>query len=110
MVSFLGGGFGFDGKGFHTDPVYGGLAGLAKTAHLEWKNILCRALDLPDSSEKALQHAEAAVSLMMTQGSVEMGLDGDFCNIPDLADQKFMIRTRIWVKRMWLSLPAGPGA
>ena len=87
VVSFLGGGFGFDDKDFSTDPVYGGLAGLAKTAGLEWKNVLCRALDLPDSKEKALQHAEAAVSLMMTHGSVEMGLDGDFCNIPNLADQ-----------------------
>ena len=87
VVSFLGGGFGFDGKAFGTDPVYGGLAGLAKTANLEWKNVLCRALDLPDSKEKAVQHAEAAVSLMMTHGAVEMGLDEDFCNIPDLVDQ-----------------------
>ena len=48
---------------------------------------ICRALDLPDSREKAIEHAEAAVYLMMTQGSVEMGLDGDFCNIPILVDQ-----------------------
>ncbi|MFA5904098.1 MAG: SDR family NAD(P)-dependent oxidoreductase [Desulfobacula sp.] len=87
VVSFLGGGFGFGNTDFTTDPVYGGLAGLAKTAHLEWKNVLCRALDLPDSKEKAIQNAEAAVSLMMTQGSVEMGLDGDFCNIPNLVEQ-----------------------
>ncbi len=87
VVSFLGGGFGFDNKPFSIDPVYGGLAGLVKTAHLEWKNVLCRALDLPDSKEKAIQHAEAAVSLMMTHGAVEMGLDGDFCNIPNLVDQ-----------------------
>ncbi len=38
VVSFLGGGFGFP-KIFSTDPVYGGLAGLAKTAGLEWKNV-----------------------------------------------------------------------
>jgi len=87
VVSFLGGGFGFDETVFSIDPVYGGLAGLAKTAHLEWKNVLCRALDLPDSKEKAIRNAEAAVSLMMTHGSVEMGLDGDFCNIPNLVDQ-----------------------
>ncbi len=87
VVSFLGGGFGFDDTDFCTDPVYGGLSGLVKTAHLEWKNVLCRALDLPDSKEKAIKSAEAAVSLMMTQGSVEMGLDGDFCNIPVLVDQ-----------------------
>ncbi|MCK4767151.1 MAG: SDR family NAD(P)-dependent oxidoreductase, partial [Desulfobacula sp.] len=86
-VSFLGGGFGFTGKAFDSDPVYGGLAGLAKTASLEWKNVLCRALDMPDSKKKCAENAEAAVSLMMTHGAVEMGLDGDSCNIPILADQ-----------------------
>ncbi|MBU8848579.1 MAG: SDR family NAD(P)-dependent oxidoreductase, partial [Desulfobacterales bacterium] len=86
-VSFLGGGFGFAGKPFSSDPVYGGLAGLAKTAGLEWKNVLCRALDMPDSKKKCMENAEAAVSLMMTHGSVEMGLDGDYCNIPVLTDQ-----------------------
>jgi len=87
-ISFLGGRFGFTNETFHTDPYYGGLAGFAKTAGLEWKNILCRALDMPDSLEKCLENAEAAVSLMMTQGEVEMGLDGDNCNIPTLVDQK----------------------
>ena len=87
-VSFLGGRFGFTKTAFHTDPYYGGLAGLAKTASLEWKNILCRALDMPDSLEKCLENAEAAVSLMMTHGAVEMGLDGDNCNIPTLVDQE----------------------
>jgi len=86
-VSFLGGGFGFTENAFHSDPVYGGLAGLAKTAGLEWKNVLCRALDMPDSLKKCAENAEAAVSLMMTHGSVEMGLDGDYCNIPTLIDQ-----------------------
>ncbi|WP_299976543.1 type I polyketide synthase [Desulfobacula sp.] len=86
-VSFLGGGFGFTGKAFRSDPVYGGLAGLAKTASLEWKNVLCRALDMPDSKKKCAENAGAAVSLMMTYGSVEMGLDGDSCNIPILTDQ-----------------------
>ncbi|MCK5837361.1 MAG: KR domain-containing protein, partial [Desulfobacula sp.] len=86
-VSFLGGGFGFSGTAFDCDPVYGGLAGLAKTADLEWKNVLCRALDMPDTPAKCLENAEAAVALMMTHGSVEMGLDGDSCNIPTLMDQ-----------------------
>ncbi|MCK5696452.1 MAG: polyketide-type polyunsaturated fatty acid synthase PfaA, partial [Desulfobacula sp.] len=86
-VSFLGGGFGFSGKTFNSDPIYGGLAGLAKTASLEWKNVLCRALDMLDSKEKCMKNAEAAVSLMMTHGSVEMGLDEDSCNIPTLIDQ-----------------------
>jgi len=86
-VSFLGGRFGFTKNTFETDPYYGGLAGLAKTAGLEWKNILCRALDMPDTIEKCHENAEAAVALMMTQGAVEMGLDGDSCTIPALVDQ-----------------------
>ncbi len=91
-VSFLGGGFGFldlsSDKIFNCDPVYGGLAGLIKTASIEFKDVLCRALDMPDSIEHCIKNAEAAVSLMMTNGAVEMGLDGDNCNIPSLADQK----------------------
>ena len=43
---------------------------------------------MPDSIEKCLENAEAAVSLMMTHGSVEMGMDGDNCNIPSLIDKE----------------------
>ncbi len=86
-LSFLGGKFGFSDRPFQYDPIYGGLAGLSKTAAIEWKDVLCRALDMPDSKEKCLGNAEAAVSLMMTHGAVEMGLDGESCNIPTLEDQ-----------------------
>ncbi|MCP4022101.1 MAG: SDR family NAD(P)-dependent oxidoreductase, partial [Desulfobacteraceae bacterium] len=86
-VTFLGGDFGFTQGTFASNPVYGGLAGLAKTAALEWKEVLCRALDLPDNVDKCIHNAEAAVSLIMTQGSVEMGLDGESCNIPNLVDK-----------------------
>ncbi|NOX34537.1 MAG: SDR family NAD(P)-dependent oxidoreductase [Deltaproteobacteria bacterium] len=89
-VTFLGGGFGFSKKAFNTNPVYGGLAGLVKTANLEWKNVLCRALDMPDSKKTCKKNAEAAVSLMMTHGSVEMGLDGEYCNIPTLTEKDFI--------------------
>ncbi len=83
-ISFLGGGFAFNTPLFSSNPIYGGLAGLVKTADLEWKKVLCRALDMPDSIERCIEMAEAAVSLMMTQGAIEMGLDGDNCNIPML--------------------------
>ncbi|MBU0972712.1 MAG: SDR family NAD(P)-dependent oxidoreductase, partial [Proteobacteria bacterium] len=83
-LSFMGGGFAFNAPSFSASPVYGGLAGLAKTAALEWKNVLCRALDMPDSAARCIENSEAAVSLMMTHGAVEMGLDGDNCNIPTL--------------------------
>ncbi|MDM8535712.1 SDR family NAD(P)-dependent oxidoreductase [Desulfobacterales bacterium HSG17] len=97
-ISFLGGNFAFSDqtsnqpsdKAFNCDPVYGGLAGLIKTAGIEWNDVLCRALDMPDSIEQCMEHSEAAASLMMTHGSVEMGLDGDNCNIPSLIDQEVL--------------------
>ncbi|MCK5312605.1 MAG: SDR family NAD(P)-dependent oxidoreductase, partial [Desulfobacteraceae bacterium] len=82
-VSFLGGGFGFDNKEI-IDPVQGGLAGLAKTAGLEWKDILCKALDMPCSVKEVIENAEDAITLMMTHGSVEIGISNGLCNIPKL--------------------------
>ncbi|MCK5542103.1 MAG: SDR family NAD(P)-dependent oxidoreductase [Desulfobacterales bacterium] len=82
-VSFLGGGFGLNGKQID-DPVQGGLAGLCKTAGLEWKDILCKALDMPCSAEEVIENAENAVTLMMTHGSVEIGISEGLCNIPKL--------------------------
>jgi hypothetical protein len=39
------GAFGFTGNAFN-DPEQGALAGLAKTAALEWQSVICRAIDL----------------------------------------------------------------
>lgn len=86
-VSFLGGGFGFKNLNAHISPVYGGMAGLAKTAALEWKQVLCRALDLPFDPKAVKKNAEAAVAMMMTRGAVEMGLDGENCYIPELVSK-----------------------
>ncbi|MCG8684284.1 MAG: SDR family NAD(P)-dependent oxidoreductase [Desulfobacterales bacterium] len=83
-LSFSGGSFGFENISQNVSPVYGGLAGLAKTADLEWKNVLCRALDLPADINEVFSNSEAAVSLMMTHGAVEMGLNGEKCIIPAL--------------------------
>ncbi len=83
-ISFMGGTFGFSDSSFNTDPVFGGLSGLIKTAAIEFKDVLCRSLDMPDDMQKCRENTEAAVALMMTHGAVEMGLDGDSCNIPIL--------------------------
>ncbi|MFO7754265.1 MAG: beta-ketoacyl synthase N-terminal-like domain-containing protein [Desulfobacteraceae bacterium] len=69
-VSFLGGAFGFDGTEFE-DPLQGGLAGLAKTADLEWKSVECKAVDLPASIQEARENVETAVSLINAD---ELGL------------------------------------
>ena len=82
-VSFLGGAFGFDGAEFE-DPVQGGLAGLAKTADLEWKNVDCKAVDLSCSIEEAKADVETAVSLIMTRTANEIGIKRDLCHIPEL--------------------------
>ena len=83
-VSFLGGAFGFDGAAFD-DPIQGGLAGLAKTADLEWKNVECKAVDLSSSVEDAQADVETAASLIMTRTSGEIGIKGETCHIPELA-------------------------
>jgi 3-hydroxymyristoyl/3-hydroxydecanoyl-(acyl carrier protein) dehydratase/NAD(P)-dependent dehydrogenase (short-subunit alcohol dehydrogenase family) len=86
-ISFLGGGFGFKNLDSQISPVYGGMAGLAKTAALEWKPVLCRALDLPFDPKAVKKNAEAAVAMMMTRGAVEMGLDAENCYIPELVSK-----------------------
>ncbi len=83
-LTFSGGGFGVPPCRFDTLPEYGGLAGLAKTAAKEWKEVLCHALDLPGNMDVCHQYAEAVASLMMTRGPVEMGLNKDFCQVPML--------------------------
>ncbi|MEE4364221.1 MAG: SDR family NAD(P)-dependent oxidoreductase [Desulfotignum sp.] len=83
-ICFSGGSFGFGDAAFATHPVYGGLAGLAKTARLEWQDVLCHALDMPCDMKACKTLAEPAAALMMTNGAVEMGLFGDNCMIPAL--------------------------
>ncbi len=82
-ISFLGGGFGFD-KSEIINPVQGGLAGLVKTAGLEWKDILCKAIDLPCSKKQIIENADDIITLIMTHGSMEIGLKEGLCNIPKL--------------------------
>ncbi len=82
-VTFLGGGFGFNCSKID-DPVQGGLAGLVKTAALEFKHVLCKALDMPYSKSKVIENAQNAVTLMMTHGAVEIGILDGFCHIPKL--------------------------
>jgi NAD(P)-dependent dehydrogenase (short-subunit alcohol dehydrogenase family)/acyl carrier protein len=76
-VTRLDGTFGF-GSGPMRHPVQGGLAGLAKTAALEWENVCCHAIDVtPDwSDNRAI--AAAVVREVMSPGPIEIGLDPDF--------------------------------
>ena len=78
-ITRLDGAFGF--KGFGIDhPVQGGLAGLAKTAAIEWENVRCRAFDISPLWQDHTGIAKTLVSELLyadAAESVEVGLDSD---------------------------------
>ena len=73
-VSRLDGAFGFRGRGLE-DPFQGGLAGLSKTAAVEWPAVTCRALDIAPGWDDIAGIADAAVGELLQAGPVEVGLD-----------------------------------
>ena len=76
-VTFMDGAFGFKGRGV-ASPVSGGLAGLVKTASLEWPGVTCRAVDIspewsdPTRLTRSLKHA---LFNKVDGNPVEIGLD-----------------------------------
>jgi NAD(P)-dependent dehydrogenase (short-subunit alcohol dehydrogenase family) len=78
-ITRLDGTFGFKGQGL-MNPMQGGLAGLSKTAALEWENVSCHALDIsPDWKENG-SIASAVVDELLysdVSGPNEIGLDAD---------------------------------
>ena len=75
-VTRLDGAFGFIGREFH-NPVQGGLAGLAKTAAIEWENVCCRAIDIQPDWKEINAIARAVVRELLNpdpQEPVEIGL------------------------------------
>jgi acyl carrier protein/NAD(P)-dependent dehydrogenase (short-subunit alcohol dehydrogenase family) len=72
-ISRLDGSFGSGNTTTLVDPLSGGLAGLAKTAHHEWHEVSCKALDIglfPDATTEA---RAVAVELLLA-GPLEVGL------------------------------------
>ncbi len=74
-ISRMDGAFGFKQKET-IHPIQGGLAGLAKTAAIEWKNICCHAIDIADDLDYR-KIASAVVKEILTPGPVEIGLGSD---------------------------------
>ncbi|HNV70853.1 MAG TPA: SDR family NAD(P)-dependent oxidoreductase, partial [Candidatus Ozemobacteraceae bacterium] len=72
-VSRLDGAFGLKRAGRELDPVWGGLAGLAKTAAREWPEVAVKAIDL-DRSLKPEEAVDLLVSELFVVGPVEIGL------------------------------------
>jgi NAD(P)-dependent dehydrogenase (short-subunit alcohol dehydrogenase family)/acyl carrier protein len=78
-ITRMDGSFGCDGEGI-ANPLQGALAGLAKTAALEWEGVRCRALDVSSNWTDVTAAAEAvAAELLETAATepIEVGLDRD---------------------------------
>ncbi|MDM8550773.1 SDR family oxidoreductase [Desulfobacterales bacterium HSG2] len=75
-VARLDGAFGFKGKGVQ-NPLQGGLAGLAKTAAVEWEDVCCHAIDIAPDWKENEAIAKAVVSELIHPGPVEVGLEPD---------------------------------
>ena len=78
-ITRLDGAFGFKGLGID-HPVQGGLAGLAKTAAIEWENVRCRAFDISPLWQDHTGIAKTLVSELLYADAtepVEVGLDSD---------------------------------
>ncbi len=80
-ISFMDGALGF-GSNPVNHPLCGGLAGLAKTADLEWDKVNCTAFDLPEDPEFAISHADTIIGLMTAHGPVEMGISAQGVVVP----------------------------
>jgi acyl transferase domain-containing protein len=93
-VSRLDSAFGLRGLDPAREPLDGGLAGLAKTARLEWPEVACKALDLPGAPPDVPAAAAALADELLLAGPVEVGLaDGG----------------RVTLERVAEPLPAGAG-
>ncbi len=78
-VARLDGAFGFK-DGTLENPVSGGLAGLAKTAAIEWEDVSCKALDLDPAWTDVTEMAHKITAEMLdtkSQGHVEVGFDSE---------------------------------
>jgi len=72
-VTRLDGAFGL--RGPVSNPVQGGLSGLAKTAAHEWPEVYCRALDVACAWQDADAIANAIIRELCSDGPLEVGLD-----------------------------------
>ena len=73
-ISRLDGAFGISGLRSEQNPVFGGLAGLAKTAAREWPEVSCRALDAAADWQHTVSVAQTVTDELFFKGPVEMGI------------------------------------
>ncbi|MEA3279363.1 MAG: SDR family NAD(P)-dependent oxidoreductase, partial [Thermodesulfobacteriota bacterium] len=85
-ITSLDGAFGFKGKGIN-NPLQGGLAGLAKTASIEWEKVNCHAIDISPNWKDNKKIAKAVVYELLNPdltSPVETGLNPDLRLILEL--------------------------
>ncbi len=87
-VSRIDGAFGFKGKDV-TNPLQGGLAGLVKTAAVEWENVCCHAIDVSSDWKDNAAMAKAIVAECLTSGEVEVGLEPEIRNTFRLGSEPY---------------------
>jgi len=75
-VSRMDGRFGFSENGFE-NSYHGGLAGLSKTASVEWDGVCCSAIDLDSHWNDPKATAAALAAEILYSGAVEVGLDAE---------------------------------
>ncbi|MBW2662737.1 MAG: SDR family NAD(P)-dependent oxidoreductase, partial [Deltaproteobacteria bacterium] len=78
-ITSLDGAFGFKGRDIN-NPLQGGLAGLVKTASIEWANVNCHAIDISPDWKNNKEIAKAVVYELLNpdlSAPVETGLSHD---------------------------------
>jgi acyl transferase domain-containing protein len=72
-ISRIDGTYGVDGWPDSASPLAGGFAGLSKTAHHEWPNVACKAIDIAPENTNAL----AIIDELFRRGPTEVGIVGE---------------------------------
>jgi NAD(P)-dependent dehydrogenase (short-subunit alcohol dehydrogenase family) len=85
-ITRLDGAFGFNGQGMK-NPLQGGLAGLAKTAAIEWPAVSCHAIDIAPEWKAHKAIAKAIVAELLnpdSTGPIEIGLGSNSRRVLEL--------------------------
>ncbi len=96
-LTWIDGGFGFKG-GAQNNPVSGGLAGLTKTAAIEWQDVTCKALDLDPTWNNISAMAERIISMLFGElpfDEIEIGLDKENTYTLSLSPADYDIHTAV---------------
>ncbi|MBF0226797.1 MAG: SDR family NAD(P)-dependent oxidoreductase [Desulfobacterales bacterium] len=72
-----------------SNPVQGGIAGLIKTASLEWDKVCCHAIDIDPAWNDNETIAKAVVDEIFSYGPIEIGLTSDSRYIFELENAPF---------------------